>query len=459
MQGEVLSFREFIYCIDIEEYNFEEYEEWQLKIEEQKLSLLDLPIAYREYCDVRSRGAAKTWIEMLKALYLASLRVDTWQGMARLRGYWYSTSEDQLDQPREYFDHILDHSFLKYCIRRRKTFLVVFKNYGKLKLTILTAKKARSGRADFAVFDEEAGLITQKEKELYDAAIGVLSGTWFGLRGHISTPCMGSKFKENHDQCKQLEYKTGRVHTFKLPWWDAGFLAKNKEFYEQEERTKPRWWYLQEYCAEFTIPMGAVFQNVIYESYTVEVNRMIDGMPKCSGVDWNPAAGHVRSTVRWSDKYDAVVVVGEAMFSTGYARELKQQEFYALAPFFTNGNRIVLEDGGINIPYIDWFHDMHEEFRFNWRDQQYTTEEWDNQDIHKMAACVYIIQNGITIYCDKIRFPKTAKQIEECAWDKDALGNPKLKKDPANSPHYLDAFLHAISELNRDEYKYEAISF
>ncbi|KKK48377.1 hypothetical protein LCGC14_3145740, partial [marine sediment metagenome] len=119
MQGEILSFREFIYCIDTEEYNFDEYEEWQLEIEEQKLSLLDLAIAYREYCDVRSRGASKTWIEVVSSLYLASLRVDTWYGMGRLRGYWYSTSEDQLDQPREYFDHILDNSFLRYCIRRR----------------------------------------------------------------------------------------------------------------------------------------------------------------------------------------------------------------------------------------------------------------------------------------------------------------------------------------------------
>ena len=154
MQGEVLSFEDFLYCIDTEEYNFYDYEEWQVEVENQKLSLIQYPIAYRSYCDVRSRGASKTWMEMVKALYLASLRVDTWNGMGRLRGYWYSTSEDQLDQPREYFDHILDHSFLRYCIHRRKAMQIIFHNYGKLKLTILTAKKARSGRADFAIFDD-----------------------------------------------------------------------------------------------------------------------------------------------------------------------------------------------------------------------------------------------------------------------------------------------------------------
>lgn len=448
MQGEVLSFREFIYCIDIEEYNFEEYEEWQLQIEEQKLSLIDLPIAYREYCDVRSRGGAKTWIEMVSALYLASLRVDTWQGMGRLRGYWYSTSEDQLDQPREYFDHILDNSFLQYCIKRRKSTFVLFKNHGKLKLTILTAKKARSGRADFAKFDEEAGLMTQKEKELYDAAQGVLSGTWFGLIGHISTPCMASKFKDNHDKCKDLEHTTGMTHTFKLPWWEIGFLAKNKEFYEQEERTKPRWWYLQEYCAEFTLPMGAVFQNVEYGIYPDWLMEEIKEQPVLSGLDWNPVAGHIIVGIKWTKDFKNIVIVEEADIGQGYAVEMTNEMWNIISHKASFGGHLNYECSGINVEYVKWLNKM--KATFNYPDQNWHSEEWDPAGINKLRIALFIIQNAVCIWVDKIKYKETKKDIEECSWDPES-STPKLKKNKAASPHYGDAFLHAASENNRRE--------
>ena len=58
------------------------------------------------------------------------------------------------------------------------------------------------------------------------------------------------------------------------------------------------------------------------------------------------------------------------------------------------------------------------------------------------------MQNGICIRCDENRFPTLKEMIEDCHWDKNAA-EPKLAKDPADSPHALDAFLHAISPLNR----------
>lgn len=457
MQGEIMSFEDFLYCIDTEEYNFYEYEDWQIAIENQKLSLLDLPIAYREYCDVRSRGGAKTWIEMVGALYLASLRVDTWQGMGRLRGYWYSTSEDQLDQPREYFDHILDHSFLRYCIRRRKATFVLFKNYGKLKLTILTPKKARSGRADFVKYDEEAGLKGKKEKELYDASVGVLSGTWFGFIGHISTPCKATKFEDNHDKCKRLEYRTGRVHTFKIPWWEIAFLAKNKEFYEEEERTKPRWWYLQEYCAEFTLPSGAVFQNVVYGKYPDWLMAQLQHEPLMSGLDWNPVSGHWIASIKFTPDMKNVVILEERPLGKGYTHELSNEMFALIKEYYIKNKRLVVEDGGINEAYVKWLKEMRSKNPY-YGPEHLRYEEWDVAGVNKMNAVEFLVVKGITIWIDNTRFPVLAKQIQDLHWDPDSK-EPKLFKDPADSPHAMDAFLHAISRLNRIDSQIEVGRF
>jgi len=449
MQGEVLSYRDFLYCIDTEEYNFHDYEDWQIEYAEAKLKLVDLPIAYRETCDVRSRGGSKTWDEMVKDLYLASLRIDTWYGLGRLRGYWYSTSEDQLDQPREYFDHILDHSFLQSCIKKRTSFNVKFKNNGKLKLTIITGKKARSGRADFVTFDEEAGLTLQKEKELYNSCIGVLSGTWFGLISHISTPIKASVFEINHDKLKRREYEVGRQFVFYKPWYEIDFLAKNKEFYEIEEKTKPAWWYRQEYCCKFELPMGAVFQNVEYGTYPDWLMQQIQYQYLCSGVDWNPVSGHWLVSGKWTPDYMNFVFTEAHDIGKGYAVDMNQKQFYILAKHGSHGSHITLEDGGLNIEYIKWWNKMLSETRFNHPDQNFHKEEWDPQGINKMESVVNIIQNGITLWCDEQRFPILAKMIGDCRWDPDSP-EPKLKKDPANSPHALDAGLHAMSKKNKE---------
>ena len=182
--------------------------------------------------------------------------------------------------------------------------------------------------------------------------------------------------------------------------------------------------------------------------------------PKLSGVDWNPAAGHCLGSIKWIPNHNAVVVVGEVNLGAGYAIELKSDKgvkmFMAIAPYFTKGNRIVLEDGGINVPFIKWFTEMLDLTRLSDAPQQWRREEWDNQDVAKMAACTFVIQHGITIYVDKVRFPETAKQIGDAHWDEEAKGsNPKLAKDRANSPHWVDTFLHAISKKNRDESQIE----
>ena len=71
-----------------------------------------------------------------------------------------------------------------------------------------------------------------------------------------------------------------------------------------------------------------------------------------------------------------------------------------------------------------------------------------------METASYIIQNGITIHVDELRFPTVAKMIGECHWETDTT-EIKIAKDKADSPHALDAFLHAISKLNRNDGVFE----
>jgi hypothetical protein len=421
---------------------------WQIEIGKKKIRLKDEPLYLRETVDRRGRGASKTFDTMEQNIFLAVIGY---------RGIWFSSGRDQLEQPKIYLKYIIDRSkLLQSQLTELLKESVTFKSGGTLKLKNLTELNARSGRADFITYDEEA----QADEASYNAAVSILAGSNLGFVFHISTPAKATVFEENYERINRRQKETGVELTFKVPWYKATWLYQKKEWYEELKKVKEAqgqgWYFRQEHLAEFELPQGAVFQNVVYTPYPAWLEEQITKQPNCSGVDWNPAAGHVRSTVKWTPDLQSVVVVGEAMFSVGYAREMKLKEFMVLRKWFSHGNRMVLEDGGINIPYIDWFNDMLEETRHGWVDQRWSAEEWDNQDIAKMKACNFIAQHGITIYVDEMRFPKTAKQIQECSWDEDAKGsNPKLKKDSANSPHYLDAFLHAISDKNRDDYEYE----
>ncbi len=368
-----------------------------------------------------------------------------------------------MTQPKKYMRRIIDKSFLKYCIKAplRENYAkesVEFEGGGTLQILNLTEAKGRSPRCDVVLYDEES----EVEEDAYMAAESILDGSNIGLTIHASTPVKASKFEENHTLLSTRQVLTGHELIFSREYDEISFLVDTpakRAKYEVKKKVWPAWYFRQELQCKFELRSGAVFHNVIYDPYPESLEKLIYSQPYCSGVDWNPAAGHVRSSIKWTPDIQNIVVVGEDMFSVGYAREMKMKEFSVLRKWFTKGNRIVLEDGGINIPYIDWFLEMLEQTRLNWPEQRWTTEEWDNQDIAKMAAITFIMQYGITIYVDKERFPETAKQISECAWDKDALGNPKLKKDPANSPHYTDAFLHAASEKNRDIEEYEVVDW
>jgi len=370
---------------------------------------------------------------MEDALYLA------WIGY---KGIWFSSGKSQLEQPTEYLAYIIDRSFLirKSLVRRKiLTQSVVFKNGGQLKLRNLTELNARSSRADFIVYDEEA----QADEAAFNAAVSILAGSSLGFVFHISTAAKATIFETNHDRIKLREGRFGTKNVFYKPWYEVGFLSNKREWYEEEKRIKPGWYFRQEHECSFELPSGAVFKNVDYSSYGL----ILQDQRLCSGVDWNPVAGHWLVAVKWTTDMKHVYVMEAHDLGNGYTHEMTSIQYNIIRTYYTKGNTLVVEDGGINEAYTKWLKEKDAEV---WNDgsRRLHYEEWDSMGINKLQAASFITQNGICIHVDKSRFEVLAKMIEDCHWDTEAT-EPKIAKDKADSPHALDAFLHAISPLNR----------
>jgi hypothetical protein len=435
LSGHPPTIREFVQSIQLPYAR----DEWQIRFHEKKLSVITLPTFQREILDKRGRGESKTFDTNEFALYLSHL------GFV---GIWFGAAKDQIEQPKKYMKYIIENSYLKYLVADLLKESVTFKTGGSLKLKNLTEMNARSSRADFIIYDEEA----QADKDAYNAAVNILAGSELGLIIHISTPCKATVFEENYDRLLHREMMYNEQFIFSRIWSDASWLRAKSDWYEEQEKILPDWYFKQEHLAEFTSPMGAVFQNVEYGP-TTDLEQTLLNQHLCSGVDWNPVSGHWLVSGKWTPDFMHFIVTEEHDIGQGYAIDMNMEQFMTLAHHMSHGNRLVMEAGGINEEYLTWWYKMLGETRYNAPDQQWDDEEWDPQGIAKLKAVTFIIQNGITIHVDKQRFPTLAKQIEDCQWDPDA-DVPRLKKDPADSPHALDAFLHAISEKNRDTGSY-----
>jgi hypothetical protein len=367
-----------------------------------------------------------------------------------------------MTQPKKYLKRIIDGSFLIYCIKKpfREYYnkeSVEFEGGGTLQILNLTESKGRSPRCDIVLYDEEA----EAEEDAYMAAESILDGSDIGLTIHASTPVKASKFEENHDKLRIRETITGHELIFARNYDEIYFLVDTpakRAKYAEKKRTWPGWYFRQEYECSFESPMGAVFQNVIYDPYPEWLMEKIKHQHLCSGVDWNPVSGHWIASGRWTDDFMGFVVEEEHDLGQGYAVDMNMGQFQSIAQRGALGNHLTMEEGGINEEYIKWFRKMLGETRFGWSDQNYHYEEWDSAGVNKFQAVTYLIQNGITIYVDRQRFPNLAKMIEDCQWDPDSE-QPKIKKNPASSPHALDAFLHAISKLNRGGGTMELVRF
>ena len=319
---------------------------------------------------------------------------------------------------------------------------VKFTTGGELKLKNLTEMNARSSRADFIVFDEEA----QADMDAYNAAVNILAGSSLGLIIHISTPRKGSPFEVNHDRLKRREIILGEQFIFSHAWHEASWLYAKREWYAEQKRILPDWYYRQEHMAEFTLALGAVFKNVEYGTYPEWLTTAIEDQALLSGLDWNPVAGHIIGSIKWTKDLRNCVVQGEVDIGQGYAVEMTNDQFTTISTLASHGNHMNYECSGINEEYVKWLNKKKATFGFV--DQNWHSEEWDSQGINKLKIATFIIQNAVCIWVDKIRFPETAKQVGDCQWDPESE-RPKLKKDKSSSPHYLDAFLHAASEENR----------
>lgn len=441
MTGQPPTIREFVQAIDLPYSR----DEWQVRFHEKKLSIINLPIYLRELLDKRARGESKTFDTMELALYLSHM------GFV---GIWFGAAKDQIEQPKKYLKYVIENSYLKYLVADLLKESVTFQTGGALKLKNLTEMNARSSRADFIIYDEEA----QADQDAYNAAVNILAGSELGLIIHISTPCKATVFEENYDRLLRREMMHSEQFIFSRIWSDASWLRSKADWYEEQEKILPDWYFKQEHLAEFTSPMGAVFRNVEYGKYPDTILNQIKSQYLCSGVDWNPVSGHWIVSGKWTPDMMAFVVMEEHDIGQGYAVDMNMGQFQALAQKGALGNHLTMEQGGINEEYITWFKKMLGETRFGWKDQNYHYEEWDSAGVNKLQAVTYIIQNGITIYCDKMRFPNLAKMIEDCQWDPDSP-EPKLKKDSADSPHALDAFLHAIGRQNRVSPNIEVMRF
>ena len=366
------------------------------------------------------------------------------------KGIWFSSGKSQLEQPTEYLAYIIDRSqLIRNALVKNKilTQSIIFKNDGRLKLRNLTELNARSSRADFIVYDEEA----QADKAAFNAAVSILAGSNLGFVFHISTAAKATIFETNHDRIKLREHKYGTHNVFYRPWYEVGFLATKKEWYDEEKRIKPGWYFRQEHECKFELPSGAVFKNVSYKSYTEEENLFLRGRKLCSGIDWNPVSGHWLVGVKWTEDYKDVYIMEAHDLGNGYTHEMTSIQYNTIRTYYTLGNSLTVEDGGINEAYVRWLKEKEAEHLH--RDNiNLHYEEWDSGGVNKLQTASYITQNGVCIHIDKTRecFRVLAKMIEECHWEVDTT-EIKIAKDKADSPHALDAFLHAISKLNRND--------
>lgn len=377
------------------------------------------------------------------------------------RVIYFCSKASQMTQPKKYLKRIIDGCFLRYCIKKpyRENYAkesVEFEGGGTLQILNLTESKGRSPRCDVVLYDEEA----EAEEDAYMAAESILDGSDIGLTIHASTPVKASKFEDNHDRLKLREITTGHELIYSRNYDEIYFLVDTpakRAKYAEKKRTWPGWYFRQEYECSFELPSGAVFQNVIYRDIPSWI-QAYDQTPLCSGVDWNPVAGHWLAGGRWIKSDEAFVIQHAINLGVGYTHQLNDPKFPSTAKiysrirkYFMFGKRLCVEDGGINIAYCDWLRERRAEDG-SLRDDYVSYEEWDSAGLNKTNAVLDL--QSVRLYVDELLFPELAKQVRDAHWKEDA-DKPELAKDKADSPHGLDALLHAVSSsLRRDAVLY-----
>jgi len=425
------------------------HEDWQIDTLEALIRLFTSKA--REGALIRSRGASKSHDTMKWCLYMIYLGFEI---------IYFTANASQLERPKIYMKDLINRSFLKWCIHDKNDLQkekVVFDGGGMLTLVNLTENKAISPRADGIVFDEER----KADPDAYNNTHGIFADTDLGFTLHISTPEKATIFEDTCEDLKLEGIRDNEQYVFERVLQDVSFLwDRRRSHYERLKKKIPQWLWEQEFECKFTLPHGAVFHNVKYDPYPDWLMNQIAGQHLCSGVDWNPVNGHWLVGGKWTPDLMNFVFLEAHDIGKGYSLDMNMDQFMIIAKHGMHDKHITLEIGGINEEYILWYRKVREKTKYNWSNQNVHYEEWDSQGIEKQRIVTNIIQNGITLWCDKTRedLRVLAKMIGDCRWDADA-DKAKLAKNPANSPHALDAGLHAMSKKNFSDNQIEVGRF
>lgn len=365
---------------------------------------------------IRTRSGSKTFDMMLALLYLS------WLGLVC---NFFVSKGPQLQQPKLYLQYFRTNTFLRYSIISRKSIdlSIIFKSGGIFRIVHLTESHCRSLRGDVNYFDEES----QAEQKALDASTPILAHSKLAKTIHGSTPQKGTPFEKNYQRLRQEG-----APILSRKWFEVGFI--NQALIERDRKSKPAWWFRQEYECSFEAPMGKVFENVIEGNYDqLYAISCIKSHPQ-AGLDWNPSAGHWLGVNQLSDDGLKNFVLSEknlgtdmkTVFNFIFQWHLKHPDSY-----------IEVEDGGTNAGFCDALEMIarDEMDDISW----IVRREWDSQGRNKMNSitCTY----DTHIYVDLQKTPDIGYWLDVAHWD-DTSDTPKVEKDPDQHP--LDCGLHAF---------------
>ncbi len=326
----------------------------------------------------------------------------------------------------------------KIEMKKKSTAVMTYRGYVEIR-SLGSYGDRRGPRADVVIYDEER----EAKKQDYEDSQHVMSGTEMLLQIHLSTPFEASVFHKNYIRLKAEEAACGQQLVFERPWDTIPRFLKHRAKYERIrdrlEREGKLWEFRVEYECKFEMPHGRIFTNVIYDTYPKNIKSLLHGI-KYSGLDWNPVAGHWLSGGHWILNNSTFVVTDSIALGYGDSHDLKEPFYRTLAPFFTNGNILIAEKGGINDPFCRKLDGLLAKYDTEVLNRRIAYEEWDNQGLNKYNNAMYL--RARTLYIDEQRFPDLAEQIRTMSWDEEAP-EPKIKKLPASSPHGADGLLHA----------------
>lgn len=381
----------------------------------------------REIIIIRSRGGSKTFDAMIVCLYY---------GYIGFHVIFWSPSQSQMEQPKEYLDRLTCDNFLTECIIDKVKLSVRFDTNGWIKIKNLTQKQARSPRCDLEVFDEES----QADEDAYNSSSPVLSVSKLKKILHLSTPVKGSLFEQNYDRLKE-EHKPCLI----MRWDECDHMNQDDEFMKKELKTKPRWWVRQEYFCSFESPQGKVFENILHGEF--DLSNLTTNYSQTHihyGVDWNPSSGHYLVGTRWNDDYSKIYIIMEKNLGTDI-----KIAFETIFDLLQRDDQSMceIEDGGTNMGYCDslftlaykMLNDRNNNDRTKQIINRISRRSWDSAGRNKHQS-INNLMSSIIYVNDKIT-PQTSYYLSSASWDENSQIEPKLLK--TDDQHPLDAFLHA----------------